>query len=346
MSLPKEIKKENFTIEVTTRCNSSCSHCFATAGRSHISEFDRREALLLTEEAFHMGYRHLHITGGEPLLWPYIIPLCDYALSLGYETIFLNTNGHYLSEDMAQKLKTLGSALGISVSIQGPPFVHDAIRGKGSHALAEAGLHHALEAGLQVEIFTSVGKTLLPLIPRYANDLFKTYSGITNLTLIQLIRVPRDFFNLSTELLSPENFLQLVKATSLIALRGYPISILENPLATVVARSLNMEWFPLAQPLYRKGRLTVLADRSVTLAHSTRHALGHYKGGSLSSLLTSPLYEARLNERKNICEQCRHLKVCRRWGMVRPSEWFRDEVDIPYCQRVLSLLAEEISQRA
>jgi MoaA/NifB/PqqE/SkfB family radical SAM enzyme len=197
----------------------------------------------MVREGYEAGYRHLHVTGGEPLLWVGLLPIFAYAFALGYQSAFLNTNGTLLTGKISRKLAAY-SGLSVSVSLQGPRRLHDYIRGKGSYDLALKGIDNALNAGLPVHIFTTVSRSLIPDLPRFAERLFVTLPGIEQLTLIQLIRVPEDVFDLSKEVLGPDDFLRLVRMVSLLNLFGLKVDLLNNPLAVVASKVLKMPWVP------------------------------------------------------------------------------------------------------
>ncbi|PKL74477.1 MAG: hypothetical protein CVV27_20310, partial [Candidatus Melainabacteria bacterium HGW-Melainabacteria-1] len=212
-------------------------------------------------------------------------------------------------------------------------------RGSGSHAKASRGIDAALEADLPVHIFCVTGKSILPELPRFVEETCRAHPGIKDITLIQIIRVPGDALDVSAELLSPGDFLTMVRMASLLNLYGLPVSLLENPLAAAAARLSGMPWLPAARPLFRPGKLVVMADRTITLAHSSRESLGIYTPGKLRRVLASELYRRAIGEDAQTCPECPHIITCREAGMMRPSEPFRDMVEeVPYCQRVLDLM--------
>ena len=340
-NLPDNISEENLTIEVTTRCNSACTHCFARAGRGRFVHMELETALAVLREGFAIGYRNLHLTGGEPLLWPHFFDVIEKALDAGYEKVFFNTNGTLLDAETARRLAACGDnnneALSLSVSLQGPRRLHEGVRGEGSFDKALAGLEEALGAGLSVSVFTTAGQSLLDDLPRFAGWLHEHYPQMQRLTLIQMIRVAGDAFDLSSELLSPSDFIRLVQTASLLGLYGIPVAILENPLANVAAKRLGVPWIPKAPALHREGRVVVMADGSITLSHSTRESMGSYVPGMLEKVLCSDPYREWVAEDSETCPGCRYREFCRAEGMVRPSEWYRDMVvGVPYCVRVMS----------
>jgi MoaA/NifB/PqqE/SkfB family radical SAM enzyme len=290
----------------------------------------------MVREGYEAGYRHLHLTGGEPLLWDGLPGLFDYAFALGYETAFLNTNGTLLTGEVSRNLAA-HTGLAVSVSLQGPKRRHDRIRGKGSYDWALKGIGNALNAGLPVHIFTTVGRSLIPDLPRFAEGLFVTLPDVKQLTLIQLIRVPEDVFDLSKEVLSPDDFLRLVRMISLLNLYGLKVDLLNNPLATAASKVLKMPWVPPSPPLYRPGSIMITADLRITLAHSTTDHFGLYEPGILPRIIGSDDYCRAVSQDQEICRNCDYSRLCGSEGMVRPSEWYRDMFpQVPYCRRVLA----------
>jgi MoaA/NifB/PqqE/SkfB family radical SAM enzyme len=330
-----ETLEENLSIEVTTECNNHCRHCFVRANIKESTSLSPETTGSIIEEGYDLGYRHLHITGGEPLLWKPLFSLLDIAFERGFESVFCNTNGTLLTEEKCRILLAYSEKLTISVSLEGDETLHDCIRGEGTWELATEGLRNAIEAGIETIVFTTVGKSLLPDLPGFIDKTFREY-GIETITLIQLIRVRDDFFDLSTELLSPRDFIRMVKIASLLNLYGLSVEILDNPLANVVADITGMKWLPRAKPLHRTGRIVVMASGQIVPAHSSRYTLGTYRPGVLAEIIASGIYRDAVSANETICPRCRHHGICSSHGMIHPSEWYRDmHPEIPYCKRVL-----------
>ena len=173
----QHISQEYLGIEVTTRCNSACSHCFALAGITESSSLSIDLVKEIITEGYDTAYRHLHITGGEPLLWEGLFEALEYAFDLGYKSILLNTNGTLLTDDINKSLAAYAGLM-ISVSVQGPEALHDSVRGKGSHMRTLQGIEKALDAGVDLLIFTTACKSLLPVLPRFADEIYKKYPCI------------------------------------------------------------------------------------------------------------------------------------------------------------------------
>jgi MoaA/NifB/PqqE/SkfB family radical SAM enzyme len=338
----QSITNEYLSIEVTTECNSNCVHCFASAGLTKRNTLDMETARSVMEEGFELGYRTLHVTGGEPLLWPHLMRLLGEAFEAGYPSAFINTNGTLFSNERCGNFARYGDKLSFSLSLHGPEELHESIRGKGSYKQTIDGLKNALDYGLKINIFTSVGKSLLKKLPEFVNSVYTNFPGIDYMALIQLIRVHQDSFDLSDELMEPKNFIQFVQTASMLSLYGLKVRIIENPLVNPLADLLNIKWLPPEPSMSRPGRAVIMADRNITIYHSSRDSFGIYSPGVLKKRLFSDAYKNAVAVDCSGCGDCPHKEICERNKIRRPSEWFRDmHPKIPYCRRVLDEACRE-----
>ena len=143
--------KEKLSIEVTTHCNIDCSFCFARAGDAERSSLSTDIVKAIIADGYNTGYRRLHITGGEPLLWEGLFEVLDYAFEMGYKTTFMNTNGTLLKENIVNRLAVY-RGLWISVSLDGSEALHEYLRGEGSYRQVIQGIKKALDAGINLFI--------------------------------------------------------------------------------------------------------------------------------------------------------------------------------------------------
>jgi MoaA/NifB/PqqE/SkfB family radical SAM enzyme len=270
--------------------------------------------------------------------------MLDYAPELGYRTVFLNTNGTLLTEAVNNKLSNY-NGLSISVSLEGSEALHDRIRGKGSYKRTMESIEKVLNRNIELFIFTTARESLLPDLPFFAEDLYKHFPDIKCLVFIQLIRVTDDVYDLSKELLLPGDFERLVRYVSLLNLCGYKSQVLNNPLAGLVSKMLEMPWMPSTPSLYSEGSIIVMANRDIAIAHSSRESFGKYEPGMIEEVLASDRYRAAIAPDRSVCPLCNYFEMCRQNGMVRPSEWYRDMLpEVPYCKRVLDITASNRSR--
>jgi radical SAM protein with 4Fe4S-binding SPASM domain len=153
------IKDFQFFIQwhLTERCNLRCRHCYQ--GRRKAQEMTVNEVKREIDGATQMfqawekehGIRvspSIHFTGGEPFLYKGLWDVIDYSKAEGYGVAMM-TNGCLITKHHAKKASLLGIS-DIQVSLEGPPGLHDSIRGKGSFDAAAKGVEHLIEAGNRV----------------------------------------------------------------------------------------------------------------------------------------------------------------------------------------------------
>lgn len=119
-------------LEVTPRCNLSCIHCGSRcdehAETQEVSLRDYRRILKRVRKAF--GEKiFIVLTGGEPMLRSDIYEIGSYARDLGFSW-GMTTNGTLIGPKEAQRLVDSGLCT-VSISIDGTPATHDAVRRHG-----------------------------------------------------------------------------------------------------------------------------------------------------------------------------------------------------------------------
>lgn len=329
------VKEGYLSIEVTTCCNTTCLHCFARAGKSRPLSLSVDVVKKIIAEGYDTGYRHLHITGGEPLLWERLLESLHYAFGMGYEKVFLNTNGTLLTEGMCNRLAKYSGLL-ISVSLEGAEASHDHLRGEGSYRKASQGIKRALSAGVGTYVFALVTRSLLPNLPYVADALYRKFPNIRCLTLIPLASLQDNIVSLRKELLSPEYFLRLVRTVSLLNICGLRTDVLNDPLINVASKILEIPWIPQARPLNRRGSMIIMANRNIGPSHSSRDNFGKYAPGMIKKVLASDAYQKAVAPDETICPSCKYIEMCRENGLLRPSEYeWNIHRGVPYCRRVL-----------
>ena len=90
----------------------------------------------------------IHFTGGEPFLYERFWDVIAYSKEKGYG-VALMTNGCLIKTEDARKA-SLQKISDIQVSLEGPPGLHDSIRGYGSFAAATKGVEQLVAEGNRV----------------------------------------------------------------------------------------------------------------------------------------------------------------------------------------------------
>jgi len=129
-------------VSPTMRCNFCCKGCFAA---SYTRDSDMKPELLdrIITEAEAMGINFIIILGGEPLMYPHLLPIIKKHNRSYFQ---LYTNGVLIDKAMAKKLVELGN-VAPQVSINGPREHTEASRGKGSYDHVMRAMDNLREAG-------------------------------------------------------------------------------------------------------------------------------------------------------------------------------------------------------
>jgi radical SAM protein with 4Fe4S-binding SPASM domain len=135
--------------ELTMKCDQPCEHCGSRAGRAREEELSTEEILDVARGLVDLGCREVALIGGEAYLRPYIYKIVEFLAAQGLR-VSMQTGGRALHAERAKQLKAAG-LYGVGVSIDGPPRIHDKLRGNlGSYAAAMRALEVSREAGMVV----------------------------------------------------------------------------------------------------------------------------------------------------------------------------------------------------
>jgi radical SAM protein with 4Fe4S-binding SPASM domain len=142
--------------ELTLACNARCVHCGSDAGKPRADELDTDEALALIAELASLGCKSVTFSGGEPLLradWPELARAVG-AAGMGLEMI---TNGLSVA-GQADTIASCGFAA-VTFSIDGPPEIHDSLRGiDGGLDRALRGVKALRERGVRIGAVTQINR--------------------------------------------------------------------------------------------------------------------------------------------------------------------------------------------
>ncbi len=137
---------------VTNRCNLRCTYC--NRPDNDPGELTTGQATALIDDLAQSGCAQISVTGGEPLLRKDLPVLLARIRYYGIK-ININTNGILLAE----RLNTVRYADAVVISLDGPPEVHDTVRGKGAWEGAMLGAEQARTISLPLTFYTVIGKS-------------------------------------------------------------------------------------------------------------------------------------------------------------------------------------------
>ena len=158
-----------FTIawEVTRACAFACVHCRADAiPQRDPDELTTKEAFNLIDQLTEFGSPILIFTGGDPMMRPDLFEIITYATEKGLRCSLTPTATALPTLERLQQAKEAGIRR-IALSLDAPgPGVHDEFRKvEGSWQRTIDILHRAQEAGLSVQVNTTVTKFNVDLLP-------------------------------------------------------------------------------------------------------------------------------------------------------------------------------------
>ncbi len=145
--------------ELTKSCNLFCAHCRGSASHDQYSgELSTEECFHLIDQILEVGKPIIILTGGEPLVRQDVLQIAKYAINKGLRVV-MGSNGTLITRKVATELKDVPiSRVGISLDF---PIakLQDDFRGKrGALEAAITGIANARQAGLEVQINSTVTK--------------------------------------------------------------------------------------------------------------------------------------------------------------------------------------------
>ena len=146
-------------MSLTGSCNLACRYCYAAAQDRRTMTWETARRAIDLAAAGKMPFI-LQFSGGEPLLaLPLLRQMADYVRRNRIPArMDLQTNGTLLTEETATFLRS--ARIGIGVSLDGRPAVHDALRcypdGRGTAADVVAGIRQLAQCGMEIGLTTVV----------------------------------------------------------------------------------------------------------------------------------------------------------------------------------------------
>jgi radical SAM protein with 4Fe4S-binding SPASM domain len=136
-------------LHMSGRCNLSCSYCYNQAHRQRLAQSPMPELprlLALVDEMAQIGFRELHLTGGECLLHPHTLDVARHARRRGIE-VDLATNGTLIDADRAARIAESVDRVTLSLD-SADAQENDALCGRNSHRNTLRGFHLLRRAGV------------------------------------------------------------------------------------------------------------------------------------------------------------------------------------------------------
>lgn len=169
-----EPSRTTIQLHVTNACNLRCTHCYVSSGNPFPDEIGLDDCISIINAACARYDKvYVSISGGEPLLVPWLPDLLVHIKSKGLRVALLS-NGMLWTD---KRVATIGSYVDlVNVSLDGASAeIHDAIRGPGAFRQAVRGIQRIGEAGIEVGINVCLMKSNLADIEENLLALVKSF---------------------------------------------------------------------------------------------------------------------------------------------------------------------------
>jgi radical SAM protein with 4Fe4S-binding SPASM domain len=156
--------------ELTLACDQACRHCGSRAGAARASELSRDEAIEVVAVLAGLGVREVALLGGEVYLRPDWLDIVRAVAAAGMRCTLVS-GGRALSDERVRAAAAAG-LWSISVSVDGLPASHDALRGvPGSWGTAMAALARISGSGMVPAVNTQINRLNLAELEEVADGI-------------------------------------------------------------------------------------------------------------------------------------------------------------------------------
>jgi MoaA/NifB/PqqE/SkfB family radical SAM enzyme len=304
--------ERSLDIEITRRCNLRCDYCFVGWSRDWHTDLP----LEVAEEVVREGagrFDLLHITGGEPFARRDVWSLIELGLALGYPSVLVNTNGTMLSDEQVARLGTYRGRVRLSVSLDGPPALHDAVRGDGRFAQADRTIAALLAAAVPTTVMTVVTPAVLAVLPEFLRERMAAHPGLDGVTLFPVGVGPSGSQRPGAALasLDAEQLRLLAVHTALAFHAGVPVTVGAFPMINPLLKMLAYPASRMYQCTAGRGRVCVHADQGVSSCHPVKDPIyGRWSSGLFDRLGLAAAHAALRDRDFDGCRSCDHQEGC------------------------------------
>ena len=311
----REPELRKLFLELTSGCNLRCEHCGSSCGDAPAQALPApaiRGLLEKVKRDFDLSRLMLCITGGEPMLRPDFFDIMAGANALGYRW-GMTSNATLIDTGAARRLLETGMRT-ISVSIDGLPETHDAMRGvKGAWDRAMRGIQALIDCGGfdHIQVTTVVSRRSIDEL----DGLYRLLCGVDidswRLTAIEPIGRALRHPEL---MLTPEDHRRLLRFIKDERLKGMPLQYgCCHFLGPEFEREVR-DWYYLCSA----GRLTagIMANGDIGACLDIERTPATIQGSIFRDDFTEVwrnrfrIFREPLAERNETCRACPHRRWC------------------------------------
>lgn len=175
---------------VTGKCNYNCLHCFNAADNAPLtSEWGFDQACELIAQARDCGVRAWLLTGGEPMAYSRFLDIVAEIHRNGMMVADINTNGHFITQELLDELRSVGCTPTMKISFDGVGF-HDWMRQhEGAESRTLSAMRLCAENGLSVMAQVNLNRRNRPSMKATLDVLEE--AGVSRTRIIRTTEAPR-----------------------------------------------------------------------------------------------------------------------------------------------------------
>ena len=341
-----DLSLKEITFEITRECPMECLLCSSNGGHAYNKELDLENIKRIIDESIQLGVNHINLSGGEPLIHPFIADICSYIIERGL-TVDVYTCGNIIAKD--SKINPINNELlsllkkapidKLVFSIHGnSPQIHDKMTTKrGSFNILLESIKRSVKLGFYTELHfvpTKINYKSLPEIMVLLKSL-----NVDKISVLRFVPQGRGRTNKEKLELNPEEINELRQMLSELR-EIYPQSMFR------VGSPFNC--FHLCNPtLCSAGinKATIKADASVVPCVSMKEFTSRENDNNLwkntlsdiwnHSCLFEDIRNTYAKIQKSNCKNCIYFKNCR-GGCLTQRLINNLEGKDPYCLMYIS----------
>lgn len=304
---------------LTERCNLRCRHCYQQRRKPREMSVDElkkhidgvTEMLGAWEKEYDISLSpSINFTGGEPFLYKGLWDVITHARQSGYKVAIL-TNGCLITKEDAGKASALGIS-DIQVSLEGPPEIHDGIRGAGSLAAAAKGARLLINAGNCVSANMTLSRLNIDSIQETTK--IAEAAGFAGIGFSRLVPCGSGE-KLFSSLLSPQEIKTAYEKALALDRPSFQVAS-GDPLVGVLSGFIPLPESELALSGCSAGfsGVTIISDGSVMPCRRIGLKIGNLSKTSLRQIWSTSKVLWRLRQRESYKGQC---GKCSLWPSCR-----------------------------
>jgi pyruvate-formate lyase-activating enzyme len=152
----------------TRLCNLACLHCYSESGPKEKAALELESLTNALPLLKAEGYNLISLSGGEPLTYGPLVPLIDYAHTIGFRVTMI-TNGLFAPKRIDDVVSRLD---GVAISFDGLAETHNRLRGRSdAFERSSAALARLADNGQRVAAAISLTRDAIPELPDLAEHL-------------------------------------------------------------------------------------------------------------------------------------------------------------------------------